>query len=63
MDGGQGQGPGAGGQGSGIGPGNPTAVLKYADRMGLVKRKDERRIRKSVRIGNMKTTCVVIECE
>ena len=42
--------------------GDPTAVLKYADRMGLVKRESERRIRKHVKLGKVTLSCVVIAC-
>ena len=40
--------------------GDPTAVLRYADRMGMVKRESERTIRKNVRIGKLQLRCVII---
>ena len=43
--------------------GDPTAVLRYADRKGLVKRGSDNRLRKSVRIGKIRTQCVVIQIE
>ncbi len=43
--------------------GDPTAVLRYADRKGMVKRESERRLRRSVRIGKIRTQCVVIQIE
>ena len=43
--------------------GDPTAVRRYADRKGLVKRESERRLRRSVRIGKIRTQCVVIQIE
>ena len=41
--------------------GDPTAVLRYADRMGMVKRESERTIRKNVRIGKLQLRCVIIQ--
>ena len=43
--------------------GDPTAVLRYADRMGMVKRANDERLRRSVRMGKLQTRCVVIEIE
>ena len=43
--------------------GDSTAVLRYADRKGMVKRESERRLRRSVRIGKIRTQCVVIQIE
>ena len=43
--------------------GDPTAVLRYADRKGLVKRANDERLRRSVRMGKLQTRCVVIEIE
>ena len=41
--------------------GDPTAVRRYADRKGLVKRESERTIRKNVRIGKLQLRCVIIQ--
>ena len=43
--------------------GDPTTVLRYADRMGMVKRANDERLRRSVRMGKLQTRCVVIEIE
>ena len=41
--------------------GDPTAVLRYADRKGLVKRGSDKAIRKNIRIGTIQTKCVVMQ--
>ena len=41
--------------------GDPTAVLRYANRKGLVKRGINKAIRKNIRIGTIQTKCVVMQ--
>ena len=43
--------------------GDPTAVLRYADRKGLVKKGSDERLRRMIRIGKIHTRCVVIGIE